>query len=142
MVTVKKVMSDPEMAESMTIRNSVFLADDQSLANEAFDLASVHFIAYDSQETACGTARWRFVDDQIHLEKFAVLKEYRTKGVGTALVKAVLEDIRSNPHTSGFPIVLACRPESVFVYQKFGFTKNGDPFLDEDQYFIPMIKSE
>ena len=83
----------------------------------------MHFLAtFDG--TPCGAARWRKTEDGYKLERFAVLKEFRGKGVGLRLVKAVLADIP--PGVSN--IYLNAQLSAVGFYEPLGFMPVGERF--------------
>ncbi|MCG8477065.1 MAG: GNAT family N-acetyltransferase [Cytophagales bacterium] len=140
MITIKKISTAQELSVALQIRNLVFSKEISSYPaeKEDLDLISEQFLAYDENSKACGAARWRFGEGEIVLERCAVLKEYRTKGVGTSLVQAIIKDIQANPNTQGLKISLCCQPSSIFLYQKFGFAKSGSPFIQDGEIQIPM----
>ncbi len=75
-----------------------------------------------------GTARWRFTNYGVKMERFAVVKEARGRGVGQALVEAVLEDVDSNPDAAGKTKYLHSQLTAISLYSKFGFEKVGEMF--------------
>jgi predicted GNAT family N-acyltransferase len=75
-----------------------------------------------------GTARWRFTENGIKLERFAVLEEYRDKGAATALLKEVLNDVLKENK----PVYLHAQVQVVGFYEKFGFKPVGDEFVEAD----------
>jgi predicted GNAT family N-acyltransferase len=56
------------------------------------------------------------------------LKEARGKGVGQALVKAVLYDIQADPLSKNKTKYLHSQLSAVPLYSKFGFKKVGNIF--------------
>jgi predicted GNAT family N-acyltransferase len=71
-----------------------------------------------------GTARWRIKDgNKIKLERFAVLKDYRGKNIGKALVQSVLADL-----PEGFEVMLHAQTHALEFYGKMGFEAYGDLF--------------
>ena len=62
------------------------------------------------------------------MERFAVLKSHRNKGVGYALVNAVLEDIANNPASADKKRYMHAQLGAVSLYEKFGFKKVGKQF--------------
>lgn len=75
-----------------------------------------------------GTARWRYTDKGVKLERFAVLPEYRGKGIGGALVSHLLEDIERAPEAAGKFRYLHAQLPAVSLYERHGFQKVGDIF--------------
>ena len=130
MLQVEKVSTEEELKEVFSIRKDVFVLE-QKVAPEneydEFEETSNHFLAKLNEEPV-GAARWRITEKGIKLERFAVLKEARGKGVGTSLVQAVLNDIDSNPKTSGKTKYLHAQLSAIPLYYKFNFKKIGDVF--------------
>lgn len=134
-VTVRKV-TDPDVLHTVfAIRRKVFV-EEQNCPPELeweFEDESVHFLANYKGKPA-GAARWRRTDKGFKLERFAVLKEFRGKGVGQALVKAVLNDL---PAGAG-PVYLHAQLPAVGLYKKFGFTEQGPQFEEAGIWHCKM----
>ena len=107
--------------------NKVKFLDKEDEYDE-FEEISTHFIAIDEKGTPCGTARWRFTDHGMKLERFAVLKSHRGKALGQALVKAVIEDVRQHPDAKGKKMYLHAQLPAVSLYARFGLEKVGEQF--------------
>lgn len=125
-ITVIKLhYGDPALNDGLAIRRKVFV-DEQHCPPELEyenDDVSTHFLAF-CDGVPCGAARWRKTENGIKLERFAVLPEYRGKGVGAYLVKAVLADV---PQTSG-KIYLNAQVSATDFYVQFGFIPVGNRF--------------
>jgi len=118
------------MNEALAIRQKVFVLEQKVNPEEEYDEyeeSSVHFLAL-LDGVPVGAARWRFTAYGVKLERFAVVAEARGKGVGQALVKAVLSDLGANSETVGRTIYLHSQLKAVPLYAKFGFEKSGDMF--------------
>lgn len=129
-IHVKLITDETELKTAFSIREKVFVVEQQVPAEEEYDeyeSASRHFLA-SFNEKACGTARWRFTEKGIKLERFAVLPDFRSKKVGSALVKALLEDIHNQPDTQGKLIYLHAQLTAMPLYSKFGFKAVGEMF--------------
>lgn len=143
-MTVHKVSTKVERQQAFHIREQVFVKEQQVAPEEEYDEydeIATHFVAYDEQQKACGTARWRVTDHGIKLERFAVLDSYRKKGVGAALLKAILDDIDHSERTNAGPIYLHAQTTAVPFYQKYGFQKVGDEFEECQIMHFKMIYS-
>lgn len=140
---VKKIIEPRELQQAFGIREKVFVLEQKVPKEEEYDEfedTSRHFLAMDEQGQPCGTARWRFTDKGVKLERFAVLKECRGRGVGQALVVAVLEDINRHPQAEGKAIYLHAQLSAIPLYDKFGFVKEGEQFSECDILHYRMIK--
>lgn len=120
--------SDQELLEkAFQIRKVVFIQEMNVSAEEEFEFEDevIHYLLFDNDK-AVACSRWRETKDGIKLERFAVLKSYRAKGLGRMILKRMLEDtIQLKKH-----IYLYAQIEAVNFYQKNGFTAKGDQFMD------------
>ncbi|MBC8112721.1 MAG: GNAT family N-acetyltransferase, partial [Verrucomicrobia bacterium] len=93
MIEVRLIELPEDLQKAFAIRKAVFVLEQSVPADEEYEFEeeSRHFLAF-SGEMACGTARWRYTEKGIKLERFAVLIDFRSQQVGSALVKAILED--------------------------------------------------
>ncbi len=127
---VNKTTKEEELKSAFKIREEVFVIEqevDPAVEYDEFEETSTHFLAK-LDGNPVGTARWRFTQNGVKLERFAVLKEARGKGVGQALVAEVLNDISTDPNTIGKLKYLHAQLTAVPLYSKFGFEKEGDIF--------------
>ena len=135
---VIKITTKEQLEQAFLIRRIVFVEEQNcppelELANEE---ESVHFLAtLDLQP--CGACRWRKTDKGYKLERFAVLREYRGKRVGQALVAAVLDDL---PKDANY-IYLNSQLDAVGLYTKFGFQKEGEQFEEAGIQHFKMVKT-
>jgi len=131
LVTVKKITQPQDLEKAFEIREAVFVVEQQVSPGEEYDEyenTSTHFLVSDADGNPCGTARWRKTDKGIKLERFAVLKKFRGTGVGSLLVKAVLEDIANSEGDDAITVYMHAQSYAVRFYQKFGFSTQGDEF--------------
>ena len=129
-VRIIKAITEADKEKAFAIREEVFVFEQQVAAAEEFDEfeeVSHHFVALDHQDEPVGSARWRFTNKGIKLERFTVKETLRGKGLGSKIVKAVLEDIQENADTGTF-LYMHAQLDAVPLYTKFGFQKKGDQF--------------
>jgi predicted GNAT family N-acyltransferase len=128
--------------QARQVRHTVFVEEQGVSAEEEydeFDAIATHFIAQDDTTgEVCGTARWRFTEKGIKLERFAVLPAYRAKGVGQSLVKAVLADIEASADSVGKVRYLHAQESAIGLYAKFGFKTVGEPFYEANIKHMKM----
>jgi predicted GNAT family N-acyltransferase len=109
------------------VREKVFV-DEQSVPRELewdeWDERSDHAIACDADGHAIGTAR---LAPNGRLGRMAVLRECRGRGVGAALLKALLGRARelSLPR-----VTLHAQTHAAGFYRRFGFSECGGEFLE------------
>ncbi|MDO9551743.1 MULTISPECIES: GNAT family N-acetyltransferase [Rhodonellum] len=129
-ISVEKVQTEEQLNTIFKIREDVFVVEqevDPAEEYDEFENTSTHFLAKIEGEPA-GTARWRFTQNGVKLERFAVLKPMRGKAVGQALVKAVVEDIASHESAKGKLLYMHAQLTAIPLYEKFGFKKTGPMF--------------
>ena len=77
------------------------------------------------------TLRLRFVEDKIKIERFAVLKDYRSQGVGAAMMVETLKLIEGLKERMQITKAVLSAQEAVIpFYQKFGFSVCSDTYMD------------
>ncbi len=131
MISVHKITNQQELDKAFKIREEVFVHEQQVTPEEEYDEyedTSVHFIANDADGNPCGTARWRRTERGIKLERFAVLQKFRGTGIGSLLVKKVLEDIQQNMPASEGIVYMHAQTHAIAFYEQFGFRCRGDEF--------------
>ena len=126
-----------DMEKAFDIRREVFLIEqnvDPEIEFE-FEEDSHQFLAYFKNDPA-GTARWRATEKGIKLERFAVLKKHRGKGVASALIEKILSDLSVIKNKN--IIYLHAQESACPLYEKHGFVRYGDRFLEADIWHYKM----
>lgn len=136
-IKVIKVNDHPEnLAKVHEIRRVVFI-EEQNCPPELeweFEEESTHFLAI-YQNLPAGACRWRETKHGYKLERFAVLKEFRGRGVARSLITSVLEDL---PISANY-IYLNAQIQAIPLYEKFGFVKEGDEFDEAGIQHFKMV---
>lgn len=128
--TVEKITTKEQLQAAFHIRERVFVVEQEVEAEEEYDEyedTSLHFLA-SLDGLPVGTARWRFTTNGVKMERFAVVKEARSQGVGQALVAAVLADIDALPEAKAKMKYLHAQLHAMPLYAKFGFQQVGEQF--------------
>lgn len=139
MIAVEKVNLEQELEKVFEIRKQVFVIEQNcppELEWENEDV-STHFFATYNDKPA-GTCRWRKTDLGYKLERFAVLKEFRGKGIAQELIKTVLKDLPSDANY----IYLNAQITAVDLYKKFNFTPQGEQFEEAGILHYKMVQSK
>jgi len=113
---------------TQNIRHRVFVEEQgipSELEYDGNDENATHYILYCNDEPI-GTARWRFTVKGIKLERFAILKEFRNRGVGKYLLESVLKDVLKEKHS----IYLHAQNNAVNFYIRAGFKICGKAFVE------------
>ena len=143
-IEVVPVTSAEQPEQAHRIRFDVFVIEQKVPAEEEldeFESLSRHFLACDEYHKPCGTARWRFTAEGVKLERFAVLGSYRGRGVGSALVEAVLSDVAAHPDSPGKRIYLHAQLDAMPLYKKFSFETTGPMFEECAIRHFKMIRT-
>lgn len=131
-------INDPQVLEKVfAIRREVFVLE-QNCPPELeweHEEESHHFLATADGEPA-GAARWRKTENGYKLERFAVLKPHRGKGIAHMLVKTVLADLPPDATSIYLNAQVAAMP----LYEKSGFEKVGEQFEEAGIMHYKMVK--
>lgn len=83
--------------QAINIRFKVFTDEfsiDKDIEFDGLDYGdTVHYLVLVNNKPVA-TLRWRIISDGIIIERLAVLKEYRHKGIGTLLLRYVLDELK------------------------------------------------
>lgn len=126
--------SFPDCAKE--IRKTVFI-EEQGFQDEfdEIDDVAAHFVMFDENETPAATCRvfWNEAMNAYALGRLAVIKEYRGKNIGSALMNEAEVYVKEH---GGKEIVLHAQCRAAGFYQKSGFTEFGKT---EDEQGCPHI---
>lgn len=129
MIEIKKFQfkNTDLMKKAHNIRYEVFVIGQNCPENIEweFEEESTHFLVLDNKE-AVATARHRETENGYKLERFAVLESKRGNGYGHIVLKAILKDL-SNFNGN---IYMHAQLEVIPFYEKMGFEKEGDLFME------------
>ncbi len=123
-----RIMTWPDaLPLARPVREKVFI-EEQKVPRESewdeWDERGDHALACDLVGNPIGTARL-LPDGRIG--RMAVLEEWRRKGVGGALLLALLDRARSRSMTRS---VLHAQTQAAGFYRRFGFSERGEEFLE------------
>lgn len=118
------------------IRRKVFI-DEQGFYHEFdnIDEVSVHIVMFNEYNTPVATCRifWDSIMNSYILGRIAVVKEYRSKNIGSAMVKEAEKYVQKN---KGKSIALHSQCRITTFYQKLGFAEFGDV---DDEEGCPLL---
>jgi predicted GNAT family N-acyltransferase len=130
-----RISEKPGLAEmAFAIRQKVFVDEQQvdpDLEYDEHEEEAVHYLLF-LDDVPVATARWRETDKGIKLERFATLKEQRNIGIGNTVLDRVMQDILPLKK----PIYLHSQVKAISFYERNGFVKEGNMFIEADiQHF-------
>jgi len=121
--------------EATAIRYAVFVEEQlvpDELELDEFDPLSVHAIARDATGRAIGTGR--LLPDG-HIGRMAVLPEARGRGVGSALLIALMDESRRRGNREA---VLNAQTQAMRFYELHGYKADGKEYDDAGIAHIAM----
>ncbi len=134
-ILINKIIDKSQMQKAWDIRRVVFVIE-QECPEELeweFEEESTHYLA-SLNGNPVGTARWRRTEKGFKLERFAVLKEARNSGVGSSLVKHLLNELSDQTEKKYLHAQLAAAP----LYAKYGFKPEGENFWEAGIEHVKM----
>ncbi len=122
------------------VRESVFMREQGVSAElewDELDETCRHALALNTKGDAigCGRIAPPRAGAPALIGRLAVVKEWRGKMVGTALLEALLDYARAQ----GYPeVTLNAQVQTLPFYRRFGFEEEGEEFLDAGMRHIKM----
>ncbi len=137
-ILINKIIDKSQMQKVWDIRRVVFVIE-QECPEELeweFEEESTHYLASLNGKPV-GTARWRRTEKGFKLERFAVLKEARNSGVGSSLVKHLLNELSDQTEKKYLHAQLTAAP----LYAKHGFKPEGENFWEAGIEHVKMVRN-
>ena len=109
------------------VRRAVFVVEQgvpEALEFDAADLASIHALAQDAAGAPIGCAR--LLADG-HVGRVAVLAQWRGRGVGRALMRALIARAAARGDAT---VIVNAQVQAMPFYARDGFVATGDAFLE------------
>ncbi len=115
--------------DAANIRVEVFV-DEQGFTEEfdSEDKNAIHFVGYIDGKAVATSRVLTLGDDKYLIGRIAVIKVFRGKGLGSLIVNAAEEHIKS---IGGKSIYIHSQMRAAEFYEKIGYTKTGD--FDEEE---------
>lgn len=124
---VEVVEFQKALAELRAVRDEVFVSEQNvpiALEHDALDPVSTHVIARLPDGTPIGTGR---LTPEQHIGRMAVLAPWRSRGVGDALLLALVEQARSRGWRD---VHLNAQVLALGFYERHGFQPEGERFME------------
>ena len=138
-VQLNIVKTNDEKNLALNIRREVFIKGlniPEHLEIDSNEESSKYILAKVDVKSV-GTARWRKTDEGMKLERFAVLNDYRSIGIGTMMTKFILNQLKNSKL-----IYLNAQESAIFFYEKMGFKPIGPRFREVNIEHQKMIYSK
>ena len=138
-VQLNIVKTNDEKNLALNIRREVFIKGlniPEHLEIDSNEESSKYILAKVDGKSV-GTARWRKTDEGMKLERFAVLNDYRSIGIGTMMTKFILNQLKNSKL-----IYLNAQESAISFYEKIGFKPIGPRFREVNIEHQKMIYSK
>jgi predicted GNAT family N-acyltransferase len=137
-LVLKIAESKEDLNKVFQIRDIVF-CDEQKvpkdLEKDSCDAIAEHFLML-LKNKPIGCARIRFNGNEAKLERIAILKEYRGKGLGRPLMKCLIDYCKMK---NAKQIYMHAQYHAKGFYEKTGFIAKGKPFIEADIKHVEMV---
>jgi len=136
-IPVRIVAWSDARAAAGAIREAVFVAEQGVPAEielDEWDERSEHALACEDGGRVVGTGR--LLPDG-HIGRMAVLRERRGRGVGAAVLAALIDRARERGMRR---VVLNAQSRAVPFYARFGFAVSGDEFIEAGIPHVEMAR--
>ena len=124
--------------EASAIRTTVFVDEQRvpaALELDEWDARSRHALARDGAGRAVGTGR--LLPDG-HIGRMAVLAEARSLGIGSALLRALMNEARRTGHST---VELSAQTHARAFYERHGFAAYGPEYDDAGIAHVAMRRA-
>jgi predicted GNAT family N-acyltransferase len=136
----KLVTGDDELQKAFEVRRQVFIREQgisEDVVFDGHDREALHMVVKDG-ERVIGSARVQFLaDNQAKLERMAVLKRYRHKGIGREML-LFLDTVWKDKRVQ--QVIIHAQFEIVPFYKLYGFDELGLPFQEAGIKHVKMRK--
>jgi predicted GNAT family N-acyltransferase len=138
---IYKITTDKEeLAGALSIRRQVFVKEQDvpdEIVTDGRDPEALHIVVKEANRVI-GTARIMFTEERCaKLERMAVLKGYRGRGIGKAIVSFFIREMRKRGVKQA---VLHAQHQAAGFYKSCGFRETGTPFLEAGIRHLKMVK--
>ena len=135
----KLVENDNELKEAFIVRKRVFVEEQgisEDLELDGYDSEALHMVVQYNKRTI-GTARVLFPSPGVaKIERMAVLKTFRRKGVGSKIISFLKGKLKNKKIGK---VIVHAQYSAVPFYKSCNFIESGVPFNEAG---IPHIKME
>ncbi len=125
-----------DLGHVVAIRRAVFIQEqgvDEAVEMDGLDDSCRHYLLWCDGEPAA-TLRVRKAGDASKVERMAVLRSFRRRGLGSALLNHVLSDVATSRN-----VVLHAQTAVQDFYAQLGFAAEGETFDEADIPHIRMV---
>lgn len=125
MVRIELLPWDRARSEATAIRFKIFVEEQRvpvEIEMDENDANCIHAIAYAEDGRAVGTGR---LLPDAHIGRMAVLKQWRGRGIGAAILEALVNEARRRGDTE---VALSAQTHALEFYRRHGFVAQGEVY--------------
>ncbi len=129
-----------DIATCQAIRRAVFIVEQgisESDDLDGLDESTIHLLAT-ADETPVGTARLLVKGDTGKIGRVSVLADYRSRGIGKALILRALDVFAEVPGIT--TARLSAQESAISFYEPLGFEPTGEMFMDAGVPHRDMVR--
>ena len=128
-----------DLIDLLMLRVEIFVVEQEGPHEEEPDEydRKATFVVAKTDGKIVGTARFRVIDEKVKIERIAVKKEFRRKGIGKGLVHFILNHIQDEHPRAVF---LHAQTIAQDFYTKLGFQPVGKTFMEAGIEHIEMVR--
>lgn len=126
--------------DALAIRYKVFVDEQKVPADleiDEFEDSSLHLVLYVENEPIATARIYKLANNTYKVQRVAVLKNYRTSGVGTILMKEI--EKKAKIHNAK-KLTLGSQNTAIPFYEKLGYQVSSEEFMDAGIPHHSMIK--
>ena len=130
MTSAPSISRTDDLAACHAIRRAVFIEEQavpEDLEIDDLDGEAIHLLAVTGGR-AVGTARILLAGETGKIGRVAVLADQRGTGLGAALIRAALDELRRQPGVT--VAYLGSQSHATGFYEKLDFVVEGEEFMD------------
>ncbi len=124
-----QISTTRDIATNRYLRRVVFIPEQgvpEADAIDDKDDTAIHLLATDG-DTPVGSARLLLLGDTGKIGRVCVLKPHRGTGLGAALIRAAIAELRAQGMTTA---KLGSQTHAIGFYERLGFTPTGPEYMD------------
>jgi len=136
-ISIQCISWSEAATELCILRKQVFIEEQGVSADmewDGLDESAWHWLAYTSNQQAVGCAR---LLETGQIGRVAVLPTWRRQGVGSKLVRTIIEDANTLVLS---PLFMHAQSYIVPMYEKLGFVSEGETYEEANILHQTMIK--
>lgn len=127
--------------DALAIRYKVFVDEQKvpvDLEIDDYEDSSLHLVLYEKSKPVATARIYEQSNDTYKVQRVAVLKEYRTRGIGTILMREIEKKVKMHKADK---LTLGSQNTAIPFYEKLGYKISSTEFMDAGIPHHSMTKS-